>query len=119
MLTSNQIVFWTIFGGIVLALLFYVISARRCKTYLLPAETGLAFVANGMTLVTIGCFMLNLGVLVFHKSFLALPNVPADATLATIRIDGNEATLFFVFLYSFIMIGAAVRRNVISLTPST
>lgn len=110
LLSAAAITKWAIFGGLGLATIFYVISVCLSRRLVMPMEVILGLVANAMTLVTIACFMLNLGVHVLSRTDVPM----SGAKLAAINVEGNEATAFFAFLYAFGMIAAAVRRNIIS-----
>ena len=128
MLNPSDITFWTIFGGCGLALIFYGISVRISGKWLTPMEVVLSHAANAMTLATIACFMVNLGVSVVSKSWFDNDTPPVIENAAdpktsrllpsvrspTITLDGNEPTAFFAFLYAFGMIVAAVRRSIVT-----
>lgn len=128
MLNPSEITFWTIFGGCGLALVFYAISVRISGKWLTPMEVVLSHAANAMTLATIACFMVNLGVSVVSKSWIDDDTPPvienaADHKTARLRpavkapaitLEGNEPTAFFAFLYAFGMIVAAVRRSIVA-----
>lgn len=118
MLAAGTITTITIFGGCALALFFYGISVWLSGKYEVPMEVVLGLTANGMTLSTIGCFLYNLGYIVLLRSMNGSEtSMQGDSpvVVGTLNIQGNEATAFFAFLYAFLMIGAAVRRNIISL----
>lgn len=120
MLFPSDITIITIAGGIVLAVIFYITAGIIRKNWAPSVDILLSMVANAMTLTTIGCFMLNIVSSAVRKApMLNDTSEVAKLKLATaahpIGISGNEAVVFFVFLYAGGMIMAAVWRGMMAL----
>jgi hypothetical protein len=122
-ISGNVVTSITIFGGLALSVILYVLTGRISKKWTLGSDILFGFLANSMTLATIGCFVWNLGFLVLTRAISPAnaqdPTAPTTPLASMIDFTGNEATAFFALFYAFGMIAAAVRRNLLTACGKT
>lgn len=110
MMDPKWITVCTVFGGSIIAAISYFITWRRVGRWQVPFELWIGYLLNSLTLATLAGFTYNI---CFAVLYAAITDRPMDG----LAIEGNEALIFWVFVYSLGQAALSLRRAVLSVVP--
>jgi hypothetical protein len=68
------------------------------------------YLINSLTLATLACFIFNI-------CWVVVTAALTGADVGAIKINGNEALIFWIFVYSFGQAALSLRRAVLAVAP--